>query len=163
MPAQPPAYGEHPIQGRGQACGTRGSAAEHPGATRQQDSSALPRVSTHLLGATAFWLPGAQGTPCRSVRTAIPAAPARRIAVLINNASAILDGTMNCGADDGTRVWLYLHPVHVRGGQKLTLAPVGCLLIGADGFRDRFLPEAVMRALAPFAPSGWRAYLHNGV
>jgi hypothetical protein len=156
MPAKPLAFAEY-----GHVCRTRISGAEYRGA--HSASSAVLTVSTDLAGATAFWLPGAQGTPCRSVGTAIPAAAARRLAVLVNKAQPLGTGAGGCGSSDGTQVWIYLRPEHARGVQKLTVIPDGCLGISADGLSPRSLPVAVMRTLAPYAPPGWAAYLHNGV
>lgn len=70
---------------------------------------------------------------------------------------------MSCGSDDGTEVWLYLRPRHTDRVEKVVLQPDGCLTVDADGLRPRYLPEAVMRALAPYAPPGWARYLRRGV
>lgn len=155
MPAKPLAFAEY-----GHVCRTRIAGAEYRSA--HSASSAVLTVSTDLAGATAFWLPGAQGTPCRSERTAIPAAAARRLAVLVNKAQP-LTGDGSCGSGNGTQVWIYLRPEHARGVQKLIVTPDGCLGISADGLSPRRLPAAVMRTLAPYAPPGWAAYLRNGV
>lgn len=166
-PTHPLAFGTYPIQGEnGRVCRIRVPGAEYRDSkTRRNSSPASPvlAVSTQVVGATAFWLPGAQGTPCHSVRTAIPAAPARKVAGLINAAKPFPAGEMSCGLDDGTQVWLYLRPARAHGTQKLILTPDGCLTIRADGLWPRWLPEAVMRTLAPYAPPGWTAYLHHGV
>jgi hypothetical protein len=161
MPARPLAFGQYQVQGS-RICRTRVLGAEYRDSQTHQ-STAVPAVSTDLVGATAFWLPGAQGTPCRSVRTAIPAASARTVAALVNGAGPLPAGQMSCGGGDGTQVWLYLRPTHARGVQKLILTPDGCLTVGADGLWPRRLPVAVMRTLAPYAPPGWTAYLDNGV
>jgi hypothetical protein len=161
VPARPLAFGEYLVQGS-RICRTRVIGAEYRD-SQTHPSPAVPVVSTDLVGATAFWLPGAQGTPCRSARTALPATPARTIAALVNGARPLPAGPMNCGTEDGTQVWLYLRPTHAQGAQKLRLTPDGCLTIGADGLSPRQLPAAVMHTLAPYAPPGWTAYLHNGV
>lgn len=162
MPARPLSFGEYRVQGGGKVCRTRIPGAEYHRASRHS-RSAVPVVSTTVSGATAFWLPGAQGTPCRSVRTAIPRPAAHEIAMLVNRARAFFAGSVSCGFDDGTEVWLYLHPRHTQRVQKLVLTPTGCLTVNADDLWPRFLPEAVMRTLAPYAPPGWANYLHHGV
>jgi hypothetical protein len=162
MPAHPLTFGEYRVQGGGAVCRTRVPGAENAGAAKQS-RSALPTVSTNLSGATAFWLPGAQGTPCRSVRTAIPAPAARKIAALINAAEPFPAGTVNCGSGDGTQIWLYLRPQQTNRVQQLALTPDGCLTVEAENLWPRLLPETIMRTLTPYAPQGWSKYLHNGV
>jgi hypothetical protein len=161
MPARPLAFGQYLVEDS-RICRTRVVGAEDRD-SNTHPSTAVPVVSTDLVDATAFWLPGAQGTPCRSVRTAIPAASARKIAALVNSAQPLPAGPMSCGMADGTQVWLYLRPRNAQGVQKLILTPDGCLTIGADGLWPRRLPAAVMRTLATYAPPGWTAYLDNGV
>jgi hypothetical protein len=162
IPAEPPSFGEYRLQTVGVVCRTRVLGAEYAGA-RKRTSSALLAVSRNVRGATAFWLPGGQGTPCHSVRTEITEPAAREIATLIDKARPFPAGTVNCGSDDGTQVWLYLRPRHTDRVQKVVLQPDGCLTVSASGLRPRYLPAAVMRMLAPYAPNGWTRYLHHGV
>lgn len=162
MPPHPLSFGEYRLHGDGRVCRTRILGAEYSGASKHPRSAVLV-VSTNVGGATAFWLPGAQGTPCRSVRTSIPPRVAHAIAMLVNKARPLPAGSMSCGPDDGTQVWLYLRPRHTARVQKLVLTPDGCLTVAADNLWPRLLPEQVMRTLAPYAPPGWARYLHHGV
>lgn len=162
MPARPLSFGEYHRPGGGTVCRSRVRGAEYAG-VRTQAHAALLAVSTDVRGATAFWLPGGQGTPCRSVRTEIPQPAARQIATLIDKARPFTAGTVNCASDDGTQVWLYLRPGNTDRVQEVVLQPDGCLTVDADGLWPRSLPEAVMRALAPYAPPGWARYLRRGV
>lgn len=163
LPDRPLVFGTYPAgRSNDRVCRTKLIGAEHRVLVGHQVDAMLS-VSTHVVGAVAFWLPGLQGTPCRSSRSEIPAGAARAIAVQINRAPPLPAGPMSCASDDGTAVWIYLRPAGTRAVQKVTLSPVGCLTVSAAGRWPRYLPASVMRTLAPYAPPGWTRYMSNGV
>lgn len=163
LPARPFAFSEHRSSGGGRVCVTRVPGIENRGQHRGRTTRALPEVDATVSGATVFWLPGFQGTPCHSVRTDIPKSTTGRIAASIDKAPPFPAGPMSCGMDDRTQVWVYFHLSGRKRVQLVRLLPDGCLTASADGLWPRRLPVAVMRALAPYAPPGWSAYLDNGV
>lgn len=131
-------------------------------AANTRHASDLPSVHRDVTGAAVLWLPGTRTKPCRSAITHVPGPTARKIARLIDTARPFPRRPVSCGLDDNASVVLYLISPP-RTTQIVTLRPTGCLIIQASGFRARYLPVAVMSALARYAPEGWAADLRHGV
>jgi hypothetical protein len=121
----------------------------------QSETQGLVTVDAHPRGLTAFWIPGFDQRPCRTVRTHYGASVASRLADDLRTAPRYPKGVVHCPNDTGAAVYLYFGYGAGRPSEFARAQLTGCRFVIAPNRESRRLSDRLISDLAAIAPQPW--------